>query len=170
MRNEILIGQAGGVDAPVGGVGAGNAGRRRPAGRTMSGQHHHLGASASRGRRRVDSGTVNSSEMAKNFSVATAIPQPEPALAAAGSGSAVMASRGADVGKLREHLRQRRLAGLAVSLGTLLGYLIWRAVHAQPAWPGMPHIDWMIAVPILFFVALLAVLLGTTVVAGRSPT
>lgn len=135
----------------------------------MSGQHHHLGASASRGRRRVDSGTVNSSEMAKNFSVATAIPQPEPALAAAGSGSAVMASRGADVGKLREHLRQRRLAGLAVSLGTLLGYLIWRAVHAQPAWPGMPHIDWMIAVPILFFVALLAVLLGTTVVAGRSP-
>ncbi len=90
-------------------------------------------------------------------------------LVAAASGTAVVPTRGADVGALRERLRQRRLAGLALALAVLLVALLWRQSHHLPIWPGLPTIDWMIVTPILFFVALIAVLLGSALTAGRSP-
>jgi ATP-dependent Zn protease len=78
----------------------------------------------------------------------------------------------ADVGQSRERSRRRRLAGLAGLLAVPASYLWARLLTGNPfdifniTWP---QIDLMILMPVLFFVSLIAVLLGTTMGAGRSP-
>jgi len=91
-------------------------------------------------------------------------------LALAGS-SKLNASR-ADVGVSRERARRRRLAGLSALLMLPASYLLARIVSGNPfdiLNITLPSIDLMIVMPFLFFVALIGVLLGTTMGAGRSP-
>ena len=86
-----------------------------------------------------------------------------------GSGSDVLAIRGADVGVNREQLRLRRLRRLAMWLAVPGVFLWWRILTGNPVSFHLPHIDPLLLVPILFFASLLVLLIGTTVGAGRSP-
>ncbi|OJV81073.1 MAG: ATPase [Cellulomonas sp. 73-92] len=73
-----------------------------------------------------------------------------------------------DVALDRERQRRRRLLRLAVALMVLNAWLVLRALQGRPALPTL-HVDPLVVVPILFFVALIAVMVGTTMGAGRSP-
>ena len=73
-----------------------------------------------------------------------------------------------DVALDRERQRRRRLLRLAVALMVLNAWLVVRALEGRPALPTL-HVDPLVVVPILFFVALIAVMVGTTMGAGRSP-
>ena len=78
----------------------------------------------------------------------------------------------ADVGVSRERLRRRRLAALAALLMIPTSYLWARLLSGDPLDIfniTLPSIDMMIVMPFLFFLALIGVLLGTTMGAGRSP-
>ena len=73
-----------------------------------------------------------------------------------------------DVALDRERLRRRRLWRVAVALAVVNAWLVVRAVQGEPAVPRL-QVDPLILVPVLFFVALIALMVGTTVGAGRSP-
>jgi ATP-dependent Zn protease len=76
----------------------------------------------------------------------------------------------ADVGANREAQRRRRLRTVAIVLGVPAAYLWYRALSGDPFNVfAMPHIDWLTVAPILFFVLLGLMLVGTQVVTGRSP-
>ena len=88
---------------------------------------------------------------------------------AVGGGTDVLGVQGADVGIGREEQRLRRLRRLTFLLAIPGVYLWWRIISGDPVSFGLPHVDLMLLVPMLFFVALIFVLVGTTVAAGRSP-
>ena len=88
------------------------------------------------------------------------------------AGDSQLDANQADVGQSRERQRRRRLAALSGLLLIPASYLWARLLTGNPfdifniTWP---QIDLMILMPVLFFVSLIAVLLGTTMGAGRSP-
>ncbi len=88
------------------------------------------------------------------------------------AGDSQLDANQADVGQSRERSRRRRLAALSGLLLIPASYLWARLLSGNPfdifniTWP---QIDVMILMPVLFFVSLIAVLLGTTMGAGRSP-
>jgi ATP-dependent Zn protease len=63
----------------------------------------------------------------------------------------------------------RRLRRIAVLLAVVLGWLVARAVTGERPWPDLPDVDPFMLVVVVFFVALLATMLVTSVVVGRSP-
>ncbi len=76
----------------------------------------------------------------------------------------------ADVGRSRERTRQRRLLKVALLMSPLALYLWFRLLTGDPAgMPALPAIDPMYLMAGAFFGVLIVVLLGTTLVAGRSP-
>ncbi|HEX5534732.1 MAG TPA: AAA family ATPase [Actinomycetales bacterium] len=76
----------------------------------------------------------------------------------------------ADVGRARERSRQRRLGRVVLVLGPLAAFLWLRLLAGDPVgMPTFPAIEPLYLMAGLFFVVLIVVLLGTTVVAGRSP-
>ncbi|MDQ1642137.1 MAG: cell division protease FtsH, partial [Actinomycetota bacterium] len=76
----------------------------------------------------------------------------------------------ADVGASRERQRRRRLLGIVIFVGLPTAYMWWRIADGTPVnLFQLPTIDWMLVTPILFFVMLGVVLVGSTVMAGRSP-
>ena len=81
----------------------------------------------------------------------------------------VLAARQADVGETRERQRRRRLRSLALWLGVPALFLWYRILIGHPFQPSFPSIDPFLLVPILFFSALILLVLGTTLGAGRSP-
>ncbi len=85
------------------------------------------------------------------------------------SSTTVMRAGDADVGASRESKRRHRLRVMAVWLGIPALYLWYRILSGQPVEWGLPTIDAYLLVPILFFSALLLIIVGTTVGAGRSP-
>ncbi|MEP6697270.1 MAG: AAA family ATPase [Pseudonocardiales bacterium] len=86
------------------------------------------------------------------------------------SGRSVVAAGGADVGIAREHRRLRRLWALAAVLGVPTGYLWWRLAERRPFNVfAVPSVDWVMITPILFFIALVALMVGYYAVSGRSP-
>ncbi len=77
---------------------------------------------------------------------------------------------GADVGVSRESLRRHRLLRFATIVGLPTAFLWWRILSGDAVnFFQFPSMDPLLVVPILFFVLLAVVLLGSTVVAGRSP-
>ncbi|HUW17283.1 MAG TPA: AAA family ATPase [Actinomycetes bacterium] len=86
-----------------------------------------------------------------------------------GGTGGVLSVRGADVGASRERQRRRRLRSLAIALGIPAAYMWLRILSGDPVQFGLPHIDPFLLVPMLFFGALLVLLVGTTIGAGRSP-
>jgi ATP-dependent Zn protease len=73
-----------------------------------------------------------------------------------------------DIALDRERIRQRRLWRLAVVLAAVWAWLVVRAAQGEPALPQV-DVDPLVLVPLLFFVALIALLVGTQVGSGRSP-
>ena len=73
-----------------------------------------------------------------------------------------------DVALGRERARQRRLLRLAAALAVAWVWLVVRAWQGRPQVPVF-HVDPLLLTPVLFFVALIALLVGTQVGAGRSP-
>jgi ATP-dependent Zn protease len=75
-----------------------------------------------------------------------------------------------DVLAARERRRQRRLLELAAGLALVAAYLWFRLLTGDPVGrPSMPGVDPLVVMPVLFFVALLGLLVGSVVVPGRSP-
>jgi cell division protease FtsH len=76
----------------------------------------------------------------------------------------------ADVGAARERLRRRRLTRIAAWLGPVGVWLWWRILDGRPVdLFQLPTVDWLVVTPILFFVLLGVLLVGTHVGTGRSP-
>jgi cell division protease FtsH len=77
---------------------------------------------------------------------------------------------GTDVGLARERRRQQRLLRLAVLLAMMAAYLWARVLTGDPVGvPRLPYVDPLYLMSGLFFTVLLATMIGTSVVAGRSP-
>jgi ATP-dependent Zn protease len=96
--------------------------------------------------------------------------------AAAGALDPLLASeglvsvRGADVGRNREAERLRRLRRVAVWLAVPSAFLWYRALVGRPFDVfALPHIDWLVMAPVMFFVMLGALLVGTQVMTSKSP-
>ena len=85
------------------------------------------------------------------------------------SSTSVLRAGDADVGRSRETKRRHRLRVMAFWLGIPAAFLWYRIAIGQPVEWGLPSIDAYLLVPILFFAALLLIIVGTTVGAGRSP-
>jgi ATP-dependent Zn protease len=78
----------------------------------------------------------------------------------------------ADVGRDREQSRQRRLLMLALLLGVPTTWLWWRILAGRGVdltQLRLPAVDPFLLIVGVFFLVLIGTLLGTTVVAGRSP-
>lgn len=90
-----------------------------------------------------------------------------PTAAAVGSGTDVLSMRSADVGRIREQRRRRRLWRLSAVCTALAAYLWWAALTGN--WPSLPHVDMLMLAPFLFFAMLILLLAGQFVVTGRSP-
>lgn len=78
----------------------------------------------------------------------------------------------ADVGKAREHKRQRRLLTLALLLAMPASWLWLRMLTGNPVDVtalSLPAFDPFLVIVFVFFLVLIGTLLGTTMVAGRSP-
>ena len=91
-------------------------------------------------------------------------------LSEAGTGS--LAARDGDVGQSRERSRRRRLWGLFALLLLPAAYLWSRIASGDPLdilSITLPQIDAMVLIPAIFFLTLIAILVGSTLGAGRSP-
>jgi ATP-dependent Zn protease len=76
----------------------------------------------------------------------------------------------ADVGVSREVLRRKRLVTLIAVVGVPAAYLWFRILSGEPLnLFNLPSIDPLLLVPSLFFLVLIAILLGQFVFTGRSP-
>ena len=83
-----------------------------------------------------------------------------------------LTSSKADVGVSRERSRRRRLLGLFALLMIPAAYLWGRLLSGDPFdifSITLPQVDLMLLMPALFFLALILVLVGSTLGAGRSP-
>ncbi len=85
------------------------------------------------------------------------------------SSGTVLRAGDADVGRSREQQRRKRLRTVAIWLGIPAVYLWYRIATGNAVEWGLPSFDAYLLVPILFFSALLLIIVGTTVGAGRSP-
>ena len=87
-----------------------------------------------------------------------------------GNALSVVSLAGSDVGASRERLRRRRLWKLSLTLGVPTAFLWYRVLVGRPFDIfRLPHIDWLVAAPVLFFVLLIGALLVPYMFAGRSP-
>lgn len=73
-----------------------------------------------------------------------------------------------DIAADRERLRRRRVVRLCLVVLALEVYVIWAALTGRPL-VVVPQVDPLVLVPVLFFAALLLLLVGTQVGSGRSP-
>ncbi|MFS0702892.1 AAA family ATPase [Cellulomonas sp. 179-A 9B4 NHS] len=73
-----------------------------------------------------------------------------------------------DIAADRERVRRRRVVRLCVVALAVEAYVIWAAVTGRPL-VVLPEVDPLVVAPVVFFIALIALLLGTQVGAGRSP-
>jgi cell division protease FtsH len=98
----------------------------------------------------------------------TPLGTPFPLLSA--RGDAVMTMSGADVGRNREEQRRRRLWRLA-AVASVPAVLLWlRILGGRPVnFFHVPHIDWVVMAPVLFFIAMGAVVIIPFTMSARSP-
>ena len=88
----------------------------------------------------------------------------------ASGGDAVLAMGGADVGRKRESQRRRRLWRLCLWVGIPTAFLWLRILSGHPVdLLQMPNINWVVVVPMLFFVILIGGFVGMQLWARRSP-
>jgi cell division protease FtsH len=82
---------------------------------------------------------------------------------------AVLQMRGADVAVSREASRRRRWVRLAILVLGIAFVMSWRAVVSPDDIVPLPSVDPVLLAPILFFAALILLLVGQQVGAARSP-
>ncbi|HWB67314.1 MAG TPA: AAA family ATPase [Mycobacteriales bacterium] len=101
----------------------------------------------------------------------TPTPEPQPpASTAVLGGDAVIAIDRADVGRRREQQRRRRLWRIAACLAVPAAWLWGRILSGTPVdLTRFPHIDWLVVVPVMFFVLLIGGYAGMLLWARRSP-
>src|SRR4051794_7040747 len=88
----------------------------------------------------------------------------------AGSGTTVMSVAGADVGRNREEMRRQRLLRLAAIVGAPALFLWVRIAGGDPInLLQLPHINWIIIMPVMLFGVLILAVLGPFLFFGRSP-
>jgi ATP-dependent Zn protease len=76
----------------------------------------------------------------------------------------------ADVGESRERLRHRRLRSVVVVLGLPTAFLWARILTGDPVnLLQLPHVDWLLVTPVLFFLVLILLIAGQFLLTGRSP-
>jgi cell division protease FtsH len=81
-----------------------------------------------------------------------------------------MISEQADVGESRERLRRRRLIVLISWCAPLAAYLWWRIFSDNPLNIfQVPHVDWLVMAPVVFFMVLILLIGGQFLFSGRSP-
>jgi cell division protease FtsH len=82
----------------------------------------------------------------------------------------VSAPRGRDVALAREQRRLRRFRWIAVVLGPISVFLLFRSLSGNPVGvPQLPSVDPMYLMSGTFFFVLILSLIGSSVVSGRSP-
>ncbi len=74
-----------------------------------------------------------------------------------------------DIALERDRMRRRRVYRLAAVVLVIEAYAIWQGLQGRSPLPSLPAVDPLILVPVIFFTALLLVLVGGQFVAGRSP-
>ncbi len=74
-----------------------------------------------------------------------------------------------DIAADRDRLRRRRVYRWAAVVLAIEAWFLVAPLLGRSPWPSMPTIDPLILVPVLFFAALLVLLLGTQLMSGRSP-
>ncbi|MDC7123610.1 AAA family ATPase [Cellulomonas fimi] len=74
-----------------------------------------------------------------------------------------------DIALDRERMRRRRVYRLAAAVLAVEAYVIVSALLGRDPLPSMPAVDPLILVPVLFFAAMLLLLVGTQVGTARSP-
>jgi len=74
-----------------------------------------------------------------------------------------------DIALDRERMRRRRVYRLAAVVIAIEAYFIVTMLTGHSAVPAMPPVDPLVVAPALFFAALLAMLVGSQVLTGRSP-
>jgi len=74
-----------------------------------------------------------------------------------------------DIAVDRERIRRHRVYRLAALVIAVEVYLIVMPLTGRAPIPPMPSVDPLVVAPVLFFVALLALLIGSQVLTGRSP-
>src|SRR4051794_2447888 len=76
----------------------------------------------------------------------------------------------ADVGESRERMRRHRLTKLILWTAPIAAYLWWRIFrHSAINVFQVPHVDWLVLTPVLFFALLMLLLGGQFMFSGRSP-
>ncbi len=76
----------------------------------------------------------------------------------------------ADVGESRERLRRRRLITLISWCAPIAAFLWWRILRDNAINIfQVPHIDWLVMAPVLFFLVLILLIGGQFAFSGRSP-
>jgi len=98
--------------------------------------------------------------------------QPSPGAAQQPNSASPLRGGQADVGHARERARLRRLTMMAGVLGLPAVYLWWRIVSGDAldiTSLGLPQLDPITVVAVIFFSVLILTMVGTSIVAGRSP-
>jgi ATP-dependent Zn protease len=83
--------------------------------------------------------------------------------------STVLEAREADVGAMRTRRVHSRQLRLALGVAALAVWAVVRSMRHAWVVPPMPHIDWTLAAPFVFFAALIVLMIGYFVITGRSP-
>ncbi|MBI4259430.1 MAG: AAA family ATPase, partial [Actinobacteria bacterium] len=85
------------------------------------------------------------------------------------SGSRILETGAADVQRIRERTRRKRIARFLIVFAIVDGYLWYRFLSGNPiALPSLPD-DWVIWAPMLLLVLLFAVIMLMPLASGRSP-
>ena len=74
-----------------------------------------------------------------------------------------------DIALDRDRMRRRRVYVAAAVILALEGWVVVAALQGRSPLPAFPQVDPLVVVPVVFFGALLALLVGTQVLSGRSP-
>ncbi|GAA4981390.1 AAA family ATPase [Kineococcus glutinatus] len=94
---------------------------------------------------------------------------PEPAPGPPPAGLLPAGRRASDVGRAREAARRRRLAVLGAVVLLLAGSVSWRLLTGRSALPALPSVDPLYLMSGAFFLLLIVLMLGQTLLSGRSP-
>lgn len=75
----------------------------------------------------------------------------------------------ADIGAAREAARKKRIRNLGIASTPLGIWLIASAINGGPLLPTLPTVDPIILVAVIFFTLMIFMLIGSSIMAGRSP-
>ncbi|MDX6211312.1 MAG: cell division protease FtsH [Frankiales bacterium] len=81
----------------------------------------------------------------------------------------VLEAREADVGAMRSARMHTRQAKLALAVASVVAWIVVRSVRHAWVVPPMPHIDWTLVAPFVFFAFLIVFMIAYVMISGRSP-